>query len=160
MAATTLTDSWRTASSRTAARGDCASTGHVCDGHGGEMCPSGIGGGSWYRFEGVGGDALPLTHPGPQHCGTNYPGWLSGCQQPPANCGASCSVPAASCNTPWQYLTASEGVVEMTTCFDYGNSPCLYPQTVGVVRCSGFLLWRLPYAPTCDSAYCTAPSGL
>ena len=37
------------------------------------MCPSGIGGGSWYRFEGVGGDALPLTHPGPQHCGTNYP---------------------------------------------------------------------------------------
>ena len=31
---------------------------------------------------------------------------------------------------------------------------------VGVVRCGGFLLWRLPDAPHCPLAYCAAPSGL
>jgi hypothetical protein len=31
---------------------------------------------------------------------------------------------------------------------------------VGVVRCDGFLLWRLADAPSCGTAYCTAPSGL
>jgi hypothetical protein len=49
----------------------------------------------------------------------------------------------------------------MTACFDYGShGPCYWHAAVGVVRCEGFLLWRLADAPNCESGYCTAPSGL
>ena len=57
----------------------------------------------------------------------------------------------------------------MTVCFNYvdsydggsgGSYPCRYHAAVGVVRCEGFLLWRLPDAPGCSCGYCTAPSGL
>ena len=57
----------------------------------------------------------------------------------------------------------------MTACFNYvdsydggsgGSCPCRYHAAVGVVRCEGFLLWRLADAPSCDGGYCTAPSGL
>ena len=95
-----------------------------------------MGGGRWYRLAGSGGDALPLTSPGYGHCGTLYPGWLSG----------------------GRYPAAAEGVAEMTACFD-GSSPCYGHAAVGVVRCDGFLLWRLADAPDC-SGYCTAASGL
>ena len=37
---------------------------------------------------------------------------------------------------------------------------CGVSVTVGVVRCDGFLLWRLPYLMGCNFAYCTAASGL
>ena len=39
---------------------------------------TGVGDDDWYRFSGVGGDALPLQSPGEYHCGTDAPGWLSG----------------------------------------------------------------------------------
>jgi hypothetical protein len=48
----------------------------------------------------------------------------------------------------------------MTACFVYGSYPCYRHAAVGVVRCEGFLLWRLADAPYCDCGYCTAPSGL
>ena len=44
-------------------------------------------------------------------------------------------------------------------CFNYDGT-CEYHVQVGVVRCGGFLLWRLPDAPQCEAAYCAAPSGL
>ena len=64
---------------------------------------------------------------------------------------------------PGRYPTAAEGVVNMTAGFgDPEATPLPYQYvTVGVVRCEGFLLWRLPYAPDCQSGYCTAnASGL
>ena len=65
---------------------------------------------------------------------------------------------------PGRYPSAAEGVVNMTACFvgpDSQLGTCEYYATVGVVSCEGFLLWRLPYAPTCESGYCTVKaSGL
>ena len=68
-------------------------------------------------------------------------------------------------STPGRYPAAAEGVAEMTACFDhstpgYPNHQCYKHAAVGVVRCDGFLLWRLPYAPSCNTGYCTAASGL
>ena len=60
-----------------------------------------------------------------------------------------------------RYPAAAEGVVESTVCFGYGSGDsCDSHVQVGVVRCGGFLLWRLPDAPVCDGGYCTAASGL
>eukprot|EP01048_Picozoa_sp_COSAG05_P009836 COSAG05_NODE_831_length_7083_cov_166.649055_4_plen_313_part_00 len=146
---TTLRDSWRstlhTQAPHTGAHGDCASV-------------TGVGGGRWYRFAGAGGDALPLTSPGPDHCGTSYPGWLSGWASPQGG-----GAPPQSYSGAGRYPAAAEGVVERTVCFDEaahgGSDPCGNHVQVGVVRCGGFLLWRLPYAPNCNG-YCTAASGL
>ena len=58
-----------------------------------------------------------------------------------------------------RYPSGTEGVQEMAVCFDASTSsfaaPCNSLARVKVVRCEGgFLLWRLPYAPTCNAAYC------
>ena len=139
---TTLRDSWR-------------STGTGSGSHCDQSSKTGVGGGRWYRFAGAGGDALPLTSPGVNHCGTRYPGWLSGWATPQGGGG-----PPGSYSGAGRYPAMAEGVVESTVCFDDGNGPCYYPVQVGVVRCGGFLLWRLPDAPYCSLGYCTAVSGL
>jgi hypothetical protein len=67
-----------------------------------------------------------------------------------------------------RYPTTSEGVLDMTDCFQYGDtidSTCIAHDivVVGVARCEDFLLWRLPSIPgpsRCEGAYCTVPSGL
>ena len=59
-----------------------------------------------------------------------------------------------------RYPSVADGVVNRTVCFDettpgYPN-PCFNHVTVEVVRCgAGFLLWHLPYAPSCTHGYCT-----
>jgi hypothetical protein len=48
-------------------------------------------------------------------------------------------------------------------CFDsgdYGYGACDDHAPIAVLHCGAFLLWQLPDAPTCPSAYCVAPSGL
>eukprot|EP01051_Picozoa_sp_SAG22_P024280 SAG22_NODE_6662_length_825_cov_2.140496_1_plen_153_part_00 len=135
-----------------------------------EKQATGIGSGRWYRFDGDGGDALPLTSPGQNHCGTSYTGWLSGWTEVGA--------PLGSFNERGRYPTVAEGVVEMTVCFDYasGGGPCHGHTTVGVVHCGDFLLWRLVDTAAadqrvnpnsagiggagCDHAYCTTLSGM
>ena len=114
-----------------------------------------MGGGRWYRLAGSGGDALPLSHPGDSHCGTVYPGWLSG--------WAGEGDPPASYSGAGRYPAAAEGVAEMTACFAGGSDPCYLHAAVGVVRCEGFLLWRLADAPSLtycsqQDGYCTTPS--
>ena len=79
--------------------------------------------------------------------------------------GNSCSLTHHAYCAQYQRLrfNYSEGVVESTVCFQYnsnGGSPCVDHVQVGVVRCGGFLLWRLPDAPDCDLGYCTAASEL
>eukprot|EP01046_Picozoa_sp_COSAG06_P004682 COSAG06_NODE_199_length_20418_cov_43.318421_15_plen_260_part_00 len=138
----TLIDAWRS----------------VTNGHNGEVIAdkascndawahgTGVGGERWYRFTGDGGNALPLTTPGPDHCGASFPGWLAG--------GID--------GGQGRYPAAGEGVAEMTVCFDGGTGiPVCYSEgyrvTVGVVRCERFLLWRLPYTnpASCSEVYCT-----
>jgi len=192
---------------------------------------TGLGGDSWYRFEGAGGDALPLQPPkagssrdeqcGPEKCacargcpecpdtwpphdrlhgGTSNGGWLSGWKWPATqNCmtkngnpeDAYCPLDINGNNleclssgihrgmctpgdtisggpgwnitrTPFgRYPTAAEGVVNMTVCFDSeDNGSCDSYAEVGVLRCEGFMLWRLPYAPGCKAAYCTVNANV
>jgi hypothetical protein len=143
---TTLTDGWRSTS--TGRSNHCDSS----NGSGDSSNPTGVGGGHWYRFAGPGGDALPLSNPGTNHCGTHGTGWLSG--------WTGAGFPPTSYSAAGRYPVALEGAVEMVVCFDDGN-PCGLHGVVGVVRCGGFLLWRLQDAADCGpSAYCTAPSGL
>lgn len=145
---------------------------------------TGVGGGGWFRFVGAGGDALSLFARGDGHCGTDEPGYLSawnssvdgvgtGCNCDPSDPGTSCSGPPCGYLSPGRYPAVVEGVVEMVVCFDYDGG-CGNNVLVGVVRCDGFLLFRLPHTPDCFSAYCTcslnpvpgsinyctAPSGL
>ena len=138
---TTLRDSWR-------------STGTGGGDHCDQSSGTGVGGGRWYRFAGAGGDALPLTTPGYQHSGTIAAGWLSGWATPQGG-----GAPPSSYHGAGRYPAAAEGVVESTVCFN-GGQPCDSHVQVGVVRCGGFLLWRLPDAPGCTLGYCTAASGL
>ena len=82
-------------------------------------------------------------------------GWLSG--------WAGEGDPPASYSGAGRYPAAAEGVAEMTACFDAGSysgqlRPCYHHAAVGVVRCDGFLLWRLADAPYCNYGYCTAAS--
>eukprot|EP01051_Picozoa_sp_SAG22_P001635 SAG22_NODE_66_length_22936_cov_626.714279_20_plen_1767_part_00 len=152
---TTLNDSWRSSGNTLSSNhGDCSDGTGVYD--------TGVGGSRWYRFVGAGGDALALSHPGVQHCGTYRAGWLSG-WSPTAN-----SDPPESYNQPGRYPEAAQGVTDMIACFGYSNDPCDAGHVVvGVVQCQGFLLWRLPDAPHCVpdhdayvDAYCTASSGI
>ena len=144
----TLNDAWRATSTGNGETsdmphnsGNCALPRYTC---------TGVGGGRWCRFEGAGGDELPLTAPGSAHCNTGQPGWLSGWDEggspPPSYTGAG------------RYPEAAEGLVEMTVCFSHSD-PCESYVVAGVIRCGGVLLWRLPDAGS-DHAYCTAPSGL
>jgi hypothetical protein len=184
----TLNDAWRS----TSTGGSADDSGHPMADHSMSLScgssPTGVGRGRWYRFVGPGGDALPLTFPGTQHCGTLYPGWLSGwdasvgpcksgsppCttapgnwEDEPRNTGVVWGAPD-NYDTPGDYPETVEGVVDRLVCFGDGpNGACSYQAPVNVVRCAGFLLWRLPYVPTgqagggaCRRAYCTAPSGL
>lgn len=108
---------------------------------------TGVGDGHWYRFSGVSGDALPLQPVGRYHCGTIRTGWLSGW-----NSGGGAGTAPRTYNTPGRYPVVQEGVVEMAACFENdSNCQCYIATAVGVVMCDGFLLWRLPYAPDCDS---------
>ena len=126
---------------------------------------TGVGDGGWYRFGGVGGDALPLRPPGGAHCGTENAGWLSGWIAPPGCVYPNCTPPRGY-STPGRYPATAEGVVKMTVCFDASypgqREQCSWALSVGVVRCNDFLLWRLPYSGLCVNAYCstsaTSPS--
>ena len=143
---TTLSDAYRATSTT-------GGTSH-CDSASG----TGVGGGGWYRFGGAGGDALPLQPVSGYHCGTGGSGWLTGWDDG----GVAGAWPPVSYAAPGRYPAAEEGVVEMTACFDHDNvnHQCNYHAAVGVLMCDGFLLWRLPYAPSCNSGYCTTASGL
>eukprot|EP01052_Picozoa_sp_SAG31_P038650 SAG31_NODE_5206_length_2677_cov_2.313809_2_plen_320_part_00 len=141
---------------------------------------TGVGGDSWYRFVGAGGTAMPLESPGSwhpgtdhSHCGTRNPGWLSGWDAQPGIKDPPCNYTTAG-----HYPKVVDGVKEMTVCFDEsyddpnpklpdgrctpGSGPytCESFRVVGVVRCDGFMLWRLPYTESCDNAYCTDPTQL
>ena len=88
---------------------------------------TGVGGGGWFRFVGVGGDALALFARATEHCGTDLPGYLSawntktdgvgtGCH---CGSGGSCTGPPCDYGSPGSYPTRAEGVVEMIVCFDF-----------------------------------------
>ena len=127
-----------------------------------------VGGGRWYCFTGT--DGLSLTPPGCTAGCSTYSGWLSGhvstaCQVGAdcpngGNCASGLCLPSNGYTGGGRYPTAIEGVVKMAACFSSDCRPQGLQRTchraVGVVRCDGFLLWRLPNSPGCETAYCTA----
>jgi hypothetical protein len=152
-----LKDSWRLTSQGAPSpfHGDVPTTGsYGCSP--GAAVATGLGEG-WYRFMAPGGDVLPVNSPGCLHCGTDRAGWLSAWDP------AAGTAPI-SYNTPGSYPTAAQGVVSATVCFhacDAGHSgPCYQSRNIKMLYCptatSYFLLWQLPPAPDCASAYCTA----
>ena len=124
---------------------------------------TGVGDDGWYRFGGAGGDALPLRPPGGAHCGTEMAGWLSGWNAPSGCVYPNCTPPKGY-NTTGRYPAATEGVAEMTACFDASypgqHEQCFWHVLVGVVRCDGFLLWRLPDSGGCGLAYCSTSTAV
>ena len=134
---------------------------------------SGVGGGRWYRFIGEDNTAIATAPPpgGNDHCGTAWPGWLSGWGDI-----TKIGAPPRGYNEPGRYPAFEDGILDGTACF---NSNCdssgdTMPVPVSVVRCGGgrrdatavgsvtsdageedgYLLWKLQYTG-CSSAYCT-----
>eukprot|EP01047_Picozoa_sp_COSAG01_P039992 COSAG01_NODE_3336_length_6236_cov_4.059801_3_plen_959_part_00 len=121
---------------------------------------TGIGGNRWYRFKNKVADALPLDHPGMNHCGTWMGGWVSDwdadSKQPPPHMYTS----------KGKYPQLQEGVKKIVVCFDGGNAPdsdcfpCGNYVTAQTIFCNydgeTFYLWKLPYFPTNSyAAYCS-----
>ncbi len=157
---TTLTDPWRATTHDSKGpsgsySGDVANTSSSTCGAA-PLRATNVGNGEWYRFAGSGGDALPLRSPKCLHCGTDRVGWLSGWE-------VSKGTPPADYAKPGSYPSPGAGDVNATVCFDYCDQSyagsCRSHVTVGVVNCGSYYLWRLPFAPDCACAYCTAPSS-
>ena len=111
----------------------------------------------WYRFEGLSGDSIPLYNPdstGTGGCGTQKPGWLSGCSP-----WAHDSPASWACDTNGSYPVMGE-TQNATVCFSEPGYPCRTAVQVDVVNCySTYYVWHLR-TPPANTAYCTAPSGL
>jgi hypothetical protein len=129
----------------------------------GDAAATGVGGNRWYRFVGAAGDALPLSPPGVDHCGTSKAGWLSGWTRSDA--------PPKMYNVSGKYPKAAAGIVEGTACFNHGppeaNTWCEMHSKVGALRCDGFFLFRLSDSGSgvgqpgwgCFAGYCVAHSA-
>jgi hypothetical protein len=161
---------------------------------------TGVGGDRWYRFSGPGGNSLALifttaetgefvTMPSNPNCGTRSGGWLSGWEGTAHDpdlwagpyYGGTGGYGGGLGYTEQGHLpTAVDGVVNRSVCFprreptgpDHLSETCALSAAVGVVRCHGFVLFRLPYIeqlpgvvkdpcgntndPYVDHAYCTA----
>ena len=89
-------------------------------------------GGSWIRFIGTGGTIIPMTSPGPNHCGGYLPGWSNGS------------------------LPTTVGLVANTTiCFELNGNPCQYLALTPLVNCGGFYVYFLRPVRFCSGRYCT-----
>lgn len=145
-----LDDAWRSVNSpvQGVRRGDRPSEDPKCNLH----TSTGVGGDRWYRFTGT-DDALPVRSPGGYKCGTGAAGWLTGWNS------TLKGAPIHKNNLPGQYPKLGAGIVKGTVCFAAGE-PCVSHQTIEMVRCRNFYLFRLPFTANCWSAYCSAPSGM
>ena len=115
-----------------------------------------VGGGKWYRFVGKDNTGMATAPVANDHCGTAWPGWLSGW----GNIN-EIGPPPEGYNEPGRYPELGEGIVDGTACFvkSCGGSGGTRPTPVATVRCSNsqgndYLLWKLQYTG-CSSAYCT-----
>jgi len=85
----------------------------------------------WYRFQGAAGDRMADKCIPMDHCGTVYPGWLSGA-----------------------HPTVAEGVVIRRVCFS-ADYCCYRYQNIRVKNCGAYFVYALP-RPYCNhfSRYC------
>jgi len=77
----------------------------------------------WYRLQAEGGNYISESNPGPNHCGTKLPGYLT--TSHPTQVGDS---------------------VYGTMCFDgteYGHEDCIWPKDIRITRCNGYYVYYL-----------------
>ena len=126
---------------------------------------------SWYRLPAAHG--LAAAYPGGRwHCGTHYPGWVSGWPaggdqdsgtlwrapgtdgpDDPGQPGYHYATPPAEGALP---PPAGQPPAAAMACFDNDFATCYSPTRVMSVGCGAFTLWELPPTPTCNLAYCLA----
>jgi len=85
----------------------------------------------WYRFQGAAGDRMADTCVPERHCGTHYPGWLSGA-----------------------HPTVAEGVVTRSVCSSYSNICCNWYQNIRIKNCGEYFVYELPRTYYCPARYC------
>ena len=74
----------------------------------------------WYRFQGAAGDRMADKCVPMDHCGTEYPGWLSDA-----------------------HPTVAEGVVIRRVCFSVDQC-CSWYQNIRVKNCGAYFVYALP----------------
>ena len=84
----------------------------------------------WYRFQGAAGDRMADKCIPKDHCGTEYPGWLSGA-----------------------HPTVAEGVVIRRVCFN-SYQCCFRYQNIRVKNCGAYFVYELRRLHYSYSRYC------
>ena len=85
----------------------------------------------WYRFQGAAGDRMAEKCVPERHCGTRYPGWLSGA-----------------------HPTVAEGVVTRSVCFSLSNICCYLYQNIRIKNCGAYFVYELLGAYYCPARHC------
>ena len=85
----------------------------------------------WYRFQGAAGNRIANECVPIDHCGTYYPGWLSGA-----------------------HPTVAEGVVTRRICFSSSDICCGWHQIIRIKNCSAYFVYELPRPTGCPDRYC------
>ena len=105
---------------------------HVDYGNIQNLCDSSIAI-EWYRFTGDAGTAMLDTCPEINHCNCNVPGWLS---EP--------------------HPTVADGIVTRKVCYRWISSCCDWENTIDVLNCGDFYIYKLVPPSICHSRYCGA----
>ena len=80
------------------------------------------------------GTKIPEKSPGVYHCGTDFPGWLSG-----------------------KHPTSKyESVADVKVCFDNGiyGGDCYRSTQVIITNCGAYFVYYLQTTPACNLGYC------
>ena len=85
----------------------------------------------WYRFQGDAGDRMADKCVPEYHCGTYYPGWLSGA-----------------------HPTIAEGVVNRRVCFSWSYSCCYWHHNIRIKNCGAYFVYELPRQYYCYARFC------
>lgn len=103
---------------------------HVNHGNTNDLCDRHIQTG-WYRFTGAAGTRMPRTCPAMNRCNTDASGWL---RDP--------------------HPTVSQGIVERTVCYHWLSQCCHWSNTIQVLNCGDFYIYKLVPPNYCQLRYC------
>ena len=96
----------------------------------------------WYRFQGATGDRMADKCVPAYHCGTRYPGWLSGTHPTVSEGGAGA------------HPTVAEGVVTHRVCYHWSNNCCIYHNNIRIKNCTAYFVYELSRLYFCYLRYC------
>ena len=85
----------------------------------------------WHRFQGAAGEWMADKCVPENHCGTRWPGWLSGA-----------------------HPTVVEGVVTRRVCFSSSHTCCYLHHDIRIKNCGAYFVYELPKPRYCYARYC------